>query len=123
MITSGSGISGAWKSPANSSGEIVVGRQPPLRHFDRHAARGTGDFLACPVVEGDDERQAVIAARQIFRLLKQRTDIALEAFALADDAYAHVVLVQVGEIVADEAAQAGPSDRGSPTAAATSSPS
>jgi hypothetical protein len=48
---------------------------------------------------------AIVSARQIFRLLQQQTDVAVEALALADDAHAHVALMQFGEILADEATQ------------------
>ena len=36
---------------------------------------------------------------------QQAADVRIEPFALADDAHAHIALVQFGEVVADEAAQ------------------
>ena len=69
----------------------------------RRAARG--DLLARAVIEGDDEDQPGIAARQLLGLLQQAADLGVEIVALADDAHPHVVAMQLGKIVADEAAQ------------------
>ena len=84
---------------------MSLGRQPALGHFGCEPPCRTRDLLPRAVIEGDDERETVVAAGQIFRLLQQTANIRIEIVAFADDADADIVLVQIGQIVADEAAQ------------------
>src|SRR6202030_1176321 len=67
--------------------------------------RRARNLLPRAVIEGDDQRESVIAAGQVFRLLQQPANIGIEIVAFADDADADIVLVQIDQIVADEAAQ------------------
>src|SRR5262249_25381987 len=69
------------------------------------APRCPRDLLACALGEGDDEAEAGIAARQVFRLLEQPPDVRIEVDAVADDADANIVVVQLGKIVPDESPQ------------------
>ena len=50
-----------------------------LRDFAGEPLRGAGDFLPRSVVEGDDEIEAGVVARQFFGLVQQRADVGLEA--------------------------------------------
>ena len=67
--------------------------------------RRARDLLARAVVEGDDQRQPVVVLGQLLGLFQQPPDVRIEIAALADHAHLDAVLVQLGEIVADEAAQ------------------
>jgi len=71
----------------------------PAADFGHEAARRARDFLTRAVIEGDDKRQAVVVARQIFGLLEQAPDVASQILALADDAHAHVAFVQIDEVI------------------------
>ena len=93
------------------------------RDFGRDAPRRARDLLPGAVVESDDEREPVVVLCELLGLLQETPDIRIEIVTLADHAHAHAILMQLGEIVADEAAQQRPSGRGSPRPDATSSPS
>ena len=84
---------------------MALAASRPCGHFGREAARRARDLLPRAVIEGDDQRETVIAAGQIFRLLQQTANIGIEIVAFADDADADIALVQIDQIVADEAAQ------------------
>ena len=75
------------------------------RRLRRQSPRRLDDLLPAAIVEGDDERQPAVAARQLLGLVEQRGDVGGEALAAADHPHPHVVGVQFGEIVADEAFQ------------------
>ena len=84
---------------------ISAGVERAVRDLLGDAARRARDLLACAVIEGDHEREPVIGLGEFLGLFEQPSDVGFEALALADDAHAHIALVQLGKIVADEAAQ------------------
>ena len=73
--------------------------------FDRKLARGTRDLLAGAVVERNHEREPIVVAGEVLGFLQQQANVAVEIGALADDAHAHIALVQLDQVLADEAAQ------------------
>ena len=76
------------------------------RKPDRERARRrAGDFLTRAVVEGHDEIETGVVARQLLGLVEQRADVGIEARTLADHAHPHPVAVQRRKVVADETAQ------------------
>src|SRR5579862_3282106 len=86
-------------------GRNSVGRKLTLRYFSGETAGSARDLLARAVIKRDDQRESRVVARQIFRFLQQETDVAVERLPLADDTHPHIALMQVGKIVANEAAQ------------------
>jgi len=71
----------------------LIDRQASLGHLCRQLLSGTGDLLARAVIEGDHEGETVVAAGEVFGLLQQHADVAVETFALADDTHPHIALV------------------------------
>jgi hypothetical protein len=67
--------------------------------------RRARDLVARAVIEGHDQREPVIVAGEVLGLLQQEANVAIEIVAFADDAHAHIAVVQLGEVLADEAAQ------------------
>ena len=111
MLTAGAddhvwiGNVGRVQMRAETLGRDVVRRQTAGGNFGRELPRRTRDLLAGAVVERDHQREPVVVAGQILGFLQQEANIAVEIVALADDAHAHIALVQLGQVLADEAAQ------------------
>ena len=62
-----------------------------FRDLARQPLRGAGDFLARAVVEGNDEIEARVVARQFFGLVQQHADVALQPLALANHTHPDAV--------------------------------
>ena len=62
------------------------GVQPARLHFPRQPLRGAHEFLSGSVVEGDDQLQSVVPARQLLGLFQQAPDVGIEIVPFADDA-------------------------------------
>ena len=82
-----------------------VGIDQALAGLRGQTPRRRDDLLARTVVEGDDQGEADIGARERLRLVEQDADVGGETDALADDPHAHPGGVQLGEVVADEPLQ------------------
>ena len=67
--------------------------------------RGAGDLVAGAVVEGDGEVERGIVLGQFDGVVEHAQNVVVEPSARADHADLHAVLVQIGEVAADEAAQ------------------
>ena len=93
------------REAAKPFGRDRVGVDLAARDLGGQLARGAHDLVAGAVVEGDDERQRVLPARQRLGFLEQRRDVGRQPFAVADHAHPHAVLVQFGEVAADEELQ------------------
>ena len=74
-------------------------------------ARGAGDLVAGAVVEGDGEIERGVVLGELDSVVDHPQQVGVETVARADHADLHAVLVQIGEIAADEAAQADRTDR------------
>ena len=86
-------------------------------------ADGAHDLVAGAVVEGDDRAGGgrLPAVRRL-GLLDQAGDVGRQPLALADDADADALRVQIGEVAADEEAEQAEQETRPRPAAATSSP-
>ena len=103
MSRSGSGMPAVSSAPFSAPTLMSSGFSVPASNLLGERARRLGDLGAGAVVEGDDERDRLIVARQLHRLVDQRHQLGLDVGALADDADLDAGLVQLGEVAADEA--------------------
>ncbi len=83
----------------------VARRKRPLGYGLGDAARGAGDLVAGPVVEGDDQIERGIVLGELDGVVDQPEQVRLESASRPDHANFHTVLVQIGQVAADEAAQ------------------
>jgi hypothetical protein len=83
----------------------LAGHQFTARYFFREFARGLHDFLLGAVIESDHERRTGIIFGDLLGFVQQTENVGLQPFALADHSHAHIVLVQLREIVSHEALQ------------------
>ena len=60
------------------------------------------DLVAGAIVERNDERQRLVAARQILGLFEETADVGIEIGALADHPHTHAIAMQFCEILADK---------------------
>ena len=105
-----------------SSGEMSAAEISPLSIFWAMAEHGAGDFLPAAIVEGDDEFQLGVVAGQALRILEQGHDAGFEAVAAADHSDLDAGPMQLGHVLADEAAQQIEQKRNFGSRAATSFP-
>ena len=84
-------------APDSASTVISSGRMPPGGDRLGQPARGLGDLGARAVVEGDDERQGLVVARQLAGLVDQREQLGIDMVALADNADLDAGLMQLGQ--------------------------
>src|SRR5712692_6501393 len=84
-------------------GSDGVGLNLPRRHVLGGPPRRARDLLPGAVVEGDDQNETVVVAGEVFGLLQQAANLRIEIDPLADDAHAHIVAMEFGQIVTNEA--------------------
>src|SRR5262249_3229110 len=77
----------------------------PACHVLRDAARCASNLVAGAVVEGDGEIERGIVLGKIDGVVDQPENIGLEPGARSNHADLHPVLMQIGEVASDEAAQ------------------
>src|SRR4029078_263441 len=74
-------------------------------HILGNAASSAGDFVTGAVVEGDGEVERGVVLREFDRVVDHLEHVVLKAFTRADDVDLDTILVKVGQIAADEAAE------------------